>query len=232
MLCAQCETIEGKFDAATARKKLADLQRGGPDRTTRMLLDALREQGVAGATLLDIGAGVGAVHQELLASGAASGVHVDASAAYLAVAREQATREGHATKVRFVHGDFVEVAPSLVAADVVTLDRVICCYPDVEALVGRSAEKTRRLYGAVYPRAAWWVRLGFALGNAVLRLRRSAFRIYLHAPSRIDGLLTGAGFARCHLERTLIWEVAVYRRRGRGQAAAETAPPPARDSLT
>ena len=38
------------------------------------------------------------------------------------------------------------------AADVVTLDRVICCYPDMEALVGRSAERALRLYGLVHPR--------------------------------------------------------------------------------
>lgn len=36
---------------------------------------------------------------------------------------------------RFRYGDFVSLAPDLETADLVTLDRVVCCYPELEPLV-------------------------------------------------------------------------------------------------
>ena len=178
-----------------------------------MLIDALRRDGVAGASILDVGGGVGAIYHELLASGARDAVHVDVSPDYLGVAREETERRGHADRVEFVRGDFVDVAPARGESDVVTLDRVICCYPDMERLVALSAAKTRRLLGAVYPRAAWWMRLAVPAMNVVCRLRRSAFRAYLHPPAAIDAILLKHGLERRSFRRTLAWEVVVYSRR-------------------
>src|SRR5687768_139711 len=45
--------------------------------------------------------------------------------------------------------DLVSVAEAEAPADVVTLDRVICCYHDMVDLVTPSAETAPRLYGAV-----------------------------------------------------------------------------------
>jgi magnesium-protoporphyrin O-methyltransferase len=210
--CCQCEGIERQFGGKTARAELRRLRKRGPVPTTRLLVEALRREGVAGASILDVGGGVGAVHHELLDAGARDAVHVDVSPDYLDVAREEAERRGHGGQVQFVRGDFVHVAPDLGAADVVTLDRVICCYPDMAALVERSAEKARRLYGAVYPREAWWMRLAIGATNVLMRLRRSAFRVYLHAPAAIDAALRRRGLERRSLQRTLGWEVAVYAR--------------------
>ncbi len=177
-----------------------------------MLIDALRGEGVSNARVLDIGGGVGAIYHELLASGAREAVHVDVSPEYLTVAREEAERRGHADRVELVHGDFVEVAASQREADVVTLDRVICCYPEMQRLVALSADKTRRLYGAVYPRESWWLRLALGGVNLFCRLRRSGFRTYLHSPAAIDGVLRAHGLERRRFRRTLAWEVAVYSR--------------------
>ncbi len=210
--CCECQGIESKFDPRTARRDLRRLRRRGPLPTTRLLLDDLRARDVAGASLLDIGGGVGAIHHALLDAGAASAVHVDISPAYLAAAREEATRRGHGDRVRFALGDFVQQAPALPSADIVTLDRVICCYPDLEALVGLAAGKARCVLGAVYPRAAWWVRLGIRVENLLSRLRRSDFRVYLHPPAAIDGVLRAHGLERATLRRTLAWEVATYAR--------------------
>jgi hypothetical protein len=111
-----------------------------------------------------------------------------------------------------VHGDFVSIADEVVAADVVTLDRVICCFDDMEGLVSRSAEKARRLYGAVYPRELGWMRIGMAIINVVQRLKRSPFRVFLHRPSAIDAVLRAAGFERRTIRRSPGWEVVVYER--------------------
>jgi SAM-dependent methyltransferase len=211
--CCQCKGIERQFGRRTARWELRRLRKRGPASTTRMLIDALRREGVTDASILDIGGGVGAIYHELLPSGARDAVHVDVSPDYLAVAREEAERRGHADRVEFVRGDFVDVAPARAQADVVTLDRVICCYPDMERLVTLSADKTRRLLGAVYPREAWWMHLMVATVNFVSRLRRSGFRTYVHPPAAIDAVLRARGLERRSFRRTLAWEVAVYSRR-------------------
>lgn len=213
MPCAQCIGIEEQFDAATARAQLRKFRRRGPDRTTRMLLDDLRaamRRDAPLATLLDIGAGVGAIHHTLLDQGVERAIHVDASTAYLSAARDEAERRGHGGRVEFHRGDFVELAPGVPVADVVTLDRVICCYPEMRELVTRAGERARVLFGAVFPRAGWWVRAGAAAINAYMRLRRSAYRTYLHPPTEIDATLRSVGLRRRSLRRTVAWEVVVY----------------------
>lgn len=216
--CAHCAAIEQKFDAKSARQKLERLRHRGPDPTTRMLIadvrQAMSDSGEASADLLDIGGGVGTIHHELLDEGVRRAVQVEASAAFLTAAREETERRGHTAQVRFVHGDLVTVADELAPVDVVTLDRVICCYPDVHRLVSLSAAKTRHLYGAVYPRQGWWVRLAVAGFNLLFRLQRSSFRTYLHAPTVIEALLRAAGLERLSRRRTLAWEVVVYGRPG------------------
>jgi magnesium-protoporphyrin O-methyltransferase len=215
MSCQQCAGIEEQFDPGEARKKLRRLRRRGPDATTRLLIEALRQvlgSNIVDTTLLDIGGGVGAIHHDLLDGPVGRAVHVDASSAYLAAAREEADRRGHSARVEFQRGDFVELAGRLSAADVVTLDRVICCYHDMERLVRLSAAKATRVLGAVYPRRSWWTRLAFAGSNLVLRARRSEFRVFVHDPAAIHAVLDAAGLKRRTFRRTLVWEVVVFGR--------------------
>ena len=93
--CAHCSAIGTTFDRRVARRDLARYRRRGPNRSTRALLAAIGDAGgVAGASVLDVGGGVGAVTEELLASGAARATLVDASPAYLSSAREEGERRG------------------------------------------------------------------------------------------------------------------------------------------
>ena len=219
MSCSQCKGIEQLFDDAEARKKLRHFRRRGPDKTTRLLIDtvraALETSGTSDAVLLDVGAGIGAIHHELLDGPIARAVHVDASAAQLAAAREETERRRHSARVDFRLGDFVALADQIPTADVVTLDRVICCYDDMARLVARSAEKASLLYGAVYPRAVGWMRVSITAVNLLQRLKRSAFRVFLHSPASIEDALRTAGFERRVTRQTLGWEVAVYARADR-----------------
>jgi len=212
MTCSHCADAAAYFDDRQAGKELATYRRKGPSATTRALLDALIAQGVDGGTVLDIGGGIGAIQHELAARGAAEIVAVEASAAYLHAARDEADRRGHAGRVRELAGDFVELADQVPEADVVTLDRVVCCYPDATTLVTLSARKARRVYGLVYPRRRLVVRVFMALQNLVFRLRRSAFRVYIHQPSAIEAAARAAGLAPAFRTRTFIWEVAVFAR--------------------
>jgi len=217
MSCTQCDGIEHTFDQAEAQKTLRRFRRRGPVKTTRLLVNAVREAlaetGARDAVLLDVGAGIGAIHHELLGGSISHAVHVDASTAQIAAARDETTRRGHERQVEFVLGDFTALADELPRADVVTLDRVICCFDDMPTLVRRSGEKAARLYGAVYPRQIAWMRLGIRLLNAFQRLKGTNFRVFLHDPVAIHAVLAKAGLERRSLQRTLGWEVVVFARR-------------------
>jgi 2-polyprenyl-3-methyl-5-hydroxy-6-metoxy-1,4-benzoquinol methylase len=212
MACCQCQGIESEFDRRLAQRELRRYRRRGPVRSTRVLLDVIKPALTPDSTLLDIGGGVGAIHHELLDAGAVSAVHVDASPAYIDAASEEATRRRHLEAVEFVQGDFVALAPDVASADVVTLDRVICCYPDMPALVGAAADKAQRILGAVYPRSTWWMRIGARFVNAVMRLRESEFRVFIHPADAIEAVLKEHGLDPATKKQMLLWEVATFTR--------------------
>ena len=192
--------------------KLRAYRRNGPAGLTRQLIDALAAGGVDGYTVLDIGGGVGAVHHELLRAGAAAAVDVDASRPYIAAAREEAERQGHADRVRYLAGDFVTLADTVQPADLVALDRVVCCYEDMAALVDRSAALARRRYGLVYPRDSLLGRVGTAFMNARFRLIRSPFRTYIHRTAEVEAILAGHGLVKRVHRTTLVWQLDIYER--------------------
>lgn len=201
-----------QFDDRHAAAKLLAYRSNGPADMTRHLIDALAADGVAGLSVLEIGGGVGAVHHELLKAGAGRAVDVDASRAYIAAATEEARRQGHADRVRYLGGDFVKLADDVEPADLVALDRVICCYPDVKALVDRSAALARRRYGLVYPRDTWLARIGIGVENVGHRLAGSSFRAYVHRTAEVEAILAVHGFVSRIRHANLIWQMAVYER--------------------
>jgi magnesium-protoporphyrin O-methyltransferase len=175
-------------------------------------VEALKQKGVEALTLLDIGGGVGVIQHELLQAGAGHSTHVDASTAYLEASKEEAKQLGHSDRSSYHYGDFVALAPQLEPADIVTLDRVICCYHDMPALVGLSAAKARKLYGLVFPRDTWWIKLGVPFINVLLRLRREPFRIFAHPTEAVDAVVRGQGLALRLHRKFFIWQVMVYQR--------------------
>ena len=104
------------------------------------------------------------------------------------------------------------LAPELSSAGIVTLDRVICCYPDMRALVGRSAAKAGKLYGAVYPRDRWWLRPAVTPANLLLRLLRRPIRFYVHRTAEVDALIRDQGLAPRFHRNAGFWQVAIYAR--------------------
>ena len=112
----------------------------------------------------------------------------------------------------FVHGYFLALADVISPDYVVTLDRVICCYPDMELLVAASAAKAQRLYGAVFPRERWVMKVMLAVENVVRRLRRNPFRAYIYPTAAIDAAARRQGLTPRLVRDTLLWRVAIYAR--------------------
>jgi magnesium-protoporphyrin O-methyltransferase len=210
MSCPQCEGIELVFDEESIAKERKFYERDGADKTTLWLVEAIKEAGVEGLSLLDIGGGLGAIQHELLSAGAKKATHVDASSAYIEAAKEEAKQRKLSDKIEWRHGDFVDLASELDSAGVVTLDRVICCYDNMVGLVGNSVKLAERYYGVVYPRNLWWAKIGFRLINLVERIMGNPFRTFMHSSEKVDALITKAGFARTYSRNTFLWQVQLY----------------------
>jgi magnesium-protoporphyrin O-methyltransferase len=212
MPCNCCEITDHTFGEDSARADIRSYRKRGPAEQTKLILQAIRSLNVRNAELLDIGGGVGTIHHELLEDVAKRATHVDASSAYLKEARAEAARRGHSEQVHFVHADFTEVASDLPQSDIVTLDRVVCCYPDFRGLLKAAAEHSRGALAMTYPRETWYTRIGFKIINFFQQLGRDPFRVFLHPVAEMDSLLQREGFERVSLRRLFVWEMALYQR--------------------
>lgn len=212
MPCNCCEITDNAFTEAEARTELRNYRRRGPAQQTRLILEAIRSLDLRDARLLDIGGGIGVIHHELLRDVAREATHVDASSAYLKEAKQEAARQGHTERVQFIHADFTDVAPEIPEADIVTLDRVVCCYPDFRRLLKAAAEHSGRAFALTYPREIWYLRIGLKIANFFQKLRKDPFRVFLHPVVEMDALLRREGFRRVSFRRLFVWEVALYQR--------------------
>ena len=208
--CSQCDGIEQTFDEEHVDEDLRLYRAEGLDETTGWLVDELIERGVEGMTLLDIGGGVGAIQHVLLSHGAVAAVHVDASSAYIAGAKREAKRRKLADKIAWHFGNFVEMASELQATDIVTLDKVICCYDDMPSLVRKSAKLAKRFYGIVLPRDTWWLRAAARARNFVQDLFRNPHHLFVHPQEQIDRIIGRAGLKRVFERRNWLWQVVLY----------------------
>lgn len=168
--------------------------------------------GAGGVTVLEVGGGIGAVQAELLEAGAVSSVNVEISAGYEEAAKELAVARGTADSVRRVVGDFVAEADSLAAADIVILNKVVCCYPDMTAMVGAAADKATKTLAMVVPRDRWFMRVLRRYFAIIMRLRRNSFRFYVHDPSRIVANASARGLSLVFSSQTLGWQAVVLER--------------------
>jgi SAM-dependent methyltransferase len=211
-----CAPFEDVADQQFSRKKAAaELKRyreKGAGATTRLLEEGIVRAGALEGTLLDIGAGIGSLTFALLNRGIANAFAVDASSAYVEMARQEADRLHRGGDVRFLHADFVSVAHDLPVATVVTLDRVVCCYPAYEPLLTAALRHANRCLALSYPRNAWYVRLGMEIENGQRRLTRNSFRTFVHPSEKIEQVIQGAGFTLDSRRETWMWSVDVYTR--------------------
>ena len=213
MAHCQCEVIERRFDIQRVARQLTEYRKHGAAKATRLLIEALQTESLEGMTLLDIGGGIGAIPHALVPVGISSVLNVEASSAYLAAAREEAERRGLAEHMRFAHGNFVALASTIAPADLVTLDRVICCFDDMPALVSLSAARAKKLYGVVFPHATWRRRLFNQLHNLILAIAHLPPHYYVYRANDIDAVVRAQGLERQFSCVVDMWQVVIYVRR-------------------
>ena len=187
-------------------------RRSGLDGTSRRIVEFLKAQGVEGRSLLEVGGGIGAIQIELLKAGATRAISVELTPTYEAVAIELLREAGLTDRVERKVMDFAEANGQVESADIVVMNRVICCYPDMPRLAGAAADHTRQVLVMSFPRASWWMKLGLGVANVILRLTRRQFHIFAHPPAQIYATSRRHGLAQVLDQRGVLWTVAGLQR--------------------
>ncbi|HSX21724.1 MAG TPA: hypothetical protein VLE97_03005 [Gaiellaceae bacterium] len=195
----------GKRGAARAAERY---RKRGLTGTARELVDLAGD--VRGESVLEVGGGIGSIELELLAAGAERAINIELSGEYEYAAEKLLTERGLADRVDRRIGDFVEDAALFGPHDVVVMHRVVCCYPDVDALVGAAAERTHRRLLLTYPRERLVIRFALGCVNLMLRLSGNAFRVYIHPAARIAAAAAAHGLKLERRERGRFWESAAF----------------------
>ena len=169
---------------------------------------------VRGESVLEVGGGIGAIEIELLEAGAARVTNIELAATYEDTARALLAERGLSERAERHVGDFVAEADAIEPHDVVVMHRVVCCYPDVDALVGTAADRARRRMVLTYPQERPAVRAALWAGNALMRLRGSTFRAFVHPVHRIETAAEAHGLMpETRVRHGLLWESAAFSRR-------------------
>ena len=210
--CCVSNADTGRFFSRLAGLYRLRFRLFGFERTQQHLIEGTRTAGLLGAEVLEVGCGAGELHQRLLEEGAARALGVDLSESMVAMAKAQAKARGLEQRTTYRVGDFVGIADELPEADITLLDKVVCCYPNWQALVDATLSKTRRVYALTYPRDRRLTRAGVELMRFGLRLVGCCYQPYLHDPRRIQARILEHGFRRTFEAMTASWLTEVYRR--------------------
>jgi hypothetical protein len=212
--CCSPAAYRELFDEKQARKDARRYRRKGLDKAARRIVSFLARGGIAGHSVLEVGGGIGAIELELLKSGAAHATNVELSPAYDSVAHELLAEARVEDRVERRTGDVVEIADQLEHVDDVVLHRVVCCYPDVDALVGAAAQRSRLRLVITYPPDNAIARAINAGSNLYMRFRGSEFRSFVWPVAAIARAAEAQGFTRVAEERaSLVWRMSAFERR-------------------
>ena len=212
MTCCRPDGYRSIFGSKAAARDARRYRREGLPGTARWLRDALVGEGVRSQSLLEIGGGVGSLQLELLGAGAAAATNVELIDSYEEDARALIAERDLEPRIDRVVGDLVQDADLAPVADIVILHRVICCYPDAPGMVTAACSHARERVAVTVPRNTWWIRLGFAAMNMTLRLRRIAFRGYVHPSQGLFATAKAHGFVLTDRTAGRLWESAILRR--------------------
>jgi magnesium-protoporphyrin O-methyltransferase len=200
------------FSERSARAQARGYRRNGPDAISRRIVELLKEQGVEGLTLLEVGGGIGAIQLELLKAGLASAVSVELTPTYEASAAELLRETGFADRVERRVMNFVDAGQEIGAADIVVMNRVICCYPDLPGLAGAAADRARGILVMSFPTERWWARVVVWMANVGMAITRREFRIFLHPVADIVAAGEKHGLKPSIDRAGVFWQIVGMRR--------------------
>ena len=210
--CCSSRDYDRFFSKRFARNVAKKYRKRGLDKTSRKIVDFLRERGIEGASILEIGGGVGEIELELMKAGASRAENLELSRTYAHEARKLADEAGFGDKTHWRIHDIAEDPETVEPADIVVMHRVVCCYPDYERLLGAAADHARRALVFSYPPRNTPARAFYGVFNLAMRLTRSSFRGFAHPPAAMLTVLEGRGLLRTYEHHGRIWQIAGHER--------------------
>ena len=209
---SHCCGSESIFDKKEAAKNLKKYRKKGPDKFTKLLLNALYQNELSNLSLLDIGGGIGILQHELLKKGIIKTTDVDASPASIEIAKQIMKENGTEDKANFIYSDFNDCNQTVEKHDIVTMSRVVCCYPDAVSLINHSADKAVKYYGLIYPRDGVLASTIKTIMNFTLYLKKNPFRTYIHSERLLEETVLKNGFEEIYKGLAFPWRVVLYKR--------------------
>jgi 2-polyprenyl-3-methyl-5-hydroxy-6-metoxy-1,4-benzoquinol methylase len=208
MSCCDPRGCDRFFSPRFARRVAGRYRKRGVDKTAQHMIAFLEHHGIEGATVLEIGAGVGEISIELLKRGAVRAVNLELSSAYEEEARKLLREAGLEDRMDRRIRDIADGEDGIEPADMVVLHRVVCCYPDYERLLNAAAAHAQHVVVFSYPRRNAISRLAVAAQNLTFRLLRRQFRTFAHPPAAMLNVLTERGLRPSFAHHAPIWQVA------------------------
>lgn len=209
--CCDPLSYQRMFSEKEARRRLKGYRKKGLDNMASGLVEYVADRGVADKSVLEIGGGVGDLQVELLKAGAANSVNVELSSEYEAAATELIEDEGLDGRVERLNGDFVEQRSLVETADVVVMNRVVCCYPWFDRIMEAAIDKTGWLLALAIPRDRQLTHAFVGIGNWINR-RRCGFEAFVHPVEEIEQVAARAGLTRVFVDEDFIWRGLVFER--------------------
>ena len=212
--CTPSPGTEGtnKFFSKQAARYVKKFRKKGLAKEQGYLIEGILSAGISGTSVLEIGCGVGGVHLTLLNHGASSATGIDIAEGMLNGAKELAREMNLGDRAKYYSGDFAQIAGDVHEADVVILDKVVCCYEDVRGLVAKSTGKAKRVYALSFPRStplsAFLIKTAMLLG----KILKWSFHPYWHDWDAMVREIRENGFERRFYRNTLMWDVFVFER--------------------
>jgi magnesium-protoporphyrin O-methyltransferase len=205
--CCDPEDLQSVFTRRFARRTAKRYRTHGLSPAATRIVDFVTDQGVQGASVLEIGGGVGAIQVELLRRGASRVTNLELSTQYEDEAARLLADTGLGGRVDRRVVDIAQEPDRVESADVVILHRVVCCYPDYQRLLAAAAQHATRLLVYSYPpdnvvsRAATWSE------NLARRLRGNTFRGYVHPPEAMLAAAVSHGMLMTYRHHSWDWDV-------------------------
>ena len=144
------ERISKCFDSKACRF-CKDYEESGISKSSKILLDQLSDYGFEGKNLLDLGCGIGSFSVRALQRVVVSSVGFDLSTEMISMACRLSDKSGLNDRVSFNRGDASKV--NLPPSEIVVLDKVMCCYPDIKELLCNSSGAAIEYYAFIIPRS-------------------------------------------------------------------------------
>lgn len=210
--CCTPKGYEQIFSERGARAQARSYRRNGLDSTSRRIVEVLKQQGIGGKTLLEIGGGIGAIQLELLKIGLARAVSIELTPTYEESAGALLREAGFEDRVERRVMDFVDAGEEIGAADIVVMNRVICCYPDLPRLAGAAAEHARELLVMSFPKERSWTRAVVWMANVGMAVTRRQFRVFLHPMAQLVAIGQEHGLEQSLNHPGLFWQISTMRR--------------------